>query len=222
MNQEYFIETEKLLFNDKNYTPNELSNTWFVQDHIDEEYQFYKLMAYLQRVDNNVDAGFLFQEYKTLKKRYQDLESFQKTYDIVNKDEESKKMVEYIYELPSKSQENCQLDLVVNRSIKLLRNKMWELKTAIVYLKEHIEVINYQIRDRRKKLHIYIEMCNCNMFEHYTLSKNGVLDYIGSFRNEKVFVDDKENNIIEVKTNVALNSKGVIIPYIIETTLSRN
>jgi len=199
MQVEYFIDTEKITITDNNYEPNVFPNTWFVQEPIDIEHKHWKLLAYLKRIDTNVKKGFLFQEYETLEKRYKDLESFISTYEIVNKDKESEKLFDYIYELHGKTP--------------------LELKTAITFLKESIRIVRKEIRDKRKNLHIYIEMCNCSIIEHYVVTKKGKVQYNGSFHSELKYVDDDENNVVEIKTDMALNSKGMIIPYVLKVML---
>lgn len=219
MQVEYFIDTEKITITDNNYEPNVFPNTWFVQEPIDIEHKHWKLLAYLKRIDSNVKKGFLFQEYETLEKRYKDLESFISTYEIVNKDKESEKLFDYIYELHGKTPKLKELDTIVERSIKRLREKYLELKTAITFLKDSIRIVRKEIRDKRKNLHIYIEMCNCSIIEHYVVTKKGKVQYNGSFHSELKYVDDDENNVIEIKTDMALNSKGMIIPYVLKVML---
>lgn len=220
MNKEYFIDTEKITITDKNYIPNEFPNTWFVQEPIDVEHKHWKLLAYLKRLDDNVKKGFLFQEYETLEKRFKDLESFISTCEIVNKDKESEKLFEYIYDLPSIPLD--EIDVIAERSVKRLQKKYYELKNIITFFDGHINVIRKQIVDRRKNLQLYIELCNCGIIEHYTLSKSGVVDYLGSFYSPTPYVEDDSNNVIEVKSSIALNSKGVIIPYVVKFNLSKN
>jgi len=222
MSTEYFIEYEKVTIEDKNYKPNDFPNSWFVQQPIDEEHKHWKLLAFLQRVDENVKNGYLFQEYDTVEKRYKDLESFVSTYEIVNKNKESEKLFNYIYELPSSAKELKVVDMVVKNSLKQLKQKFMELALAITYLKDNILIVRKEIRDGRKNLHVYIEMCNCSIIEHYTISKKGNIDYLGSFPLKTPFVSDLENNFIEVKTNISLNSKGVILPYLIRFNLSKS
>jgi len=222
MNTEYFIDTEKVSFTDKNYIVNEFPNTWFVQKPIDIEHKHWKLLAYLQRVDDNIKKGYLFKEFETLEKRYKDLESFVSTYEIVNKDKESEELFNYIYELPSAELEFKEIDEIAKRSVKKLKQKFLELSLAITFLKNNISIVRKEIRDRRKNIHIYIEMCNCDIIEHYTVSKKGKIDFLGSFRSTTKFVEDEENNLLEVKTSIALNSKGVIIPYLLKINLSKN
>tara|TARA_Y100000389_G_scaffold32999_1_gene28074 strand:- start:3180 stop:3842 length:663 start_codon:yes stop_codon:yes gene_type:complete len=219
MASEYFIDTEKITIKDKNYEPNIFPNTWFVQEPIDIEHKHWKLLAYLKRIDTNVKKGFLFQEYETLEKRYKDLESFISTYEIVNKDKESEKLFDYIYELHGTILKLKDLDIIVERSAKRLREKYVELKTAITFLKDNIKIVRKEIRDKRKNLHIYIEMCNCSIIEHYVVSKKGKVHYEGSFHSELKYVDDEINNVIEVKTDMALNSKGITIPYVLKVML---
>lgn len=219
MTSEYFIDTEKIAIKDNNYEPNVFPNTWFVQEPIDIEHKHWKLLAYLKRIDTNVKKGFLFQEYETLEKRYKDLESFISTYEIVNKDKESEKLFDYIYELHGTTPKLKELDTIVERSIKRLREKYLELKTAITFLKDSIRIVRKEIRDKRKNLHIYIEMCNCSIIEHYIVTKKGKVQYNGSFHSELKYVDDDENNVIEIKTDMALNSKGMIIPYVLKVML---
>ncbi len=161
----------------------------------------------------------MFQEFETLEKRYKDLESFVATYEIVNKDKESEELFNYIYELPSSSVELKELDAIAQRSVSTLKQKYTELKMAITFLKDNISIVRREIRDGRKSLHIYIEMCNCSIIEHYTVTKKGQVTYNGSFHSDVPYVDDEENNLIEVKTGVALNSKGVIIPYLLKFML---
>lgn len=222
MATEYFIETENNNFKDKNYKPNIFPNTWFVQTPIDEEHKYWKLMAYLQRIDNNVNKGYLFQEYYTLEKRYKDLHSFIATYDIVHKDKDSEKLFNYIYDLPDSSLELNEIDKIVSRSINILKKKYLELTMAICFLKDDITIVRKDIRDNRKKINVYIEMCNCGIIEHYTLTKKGVVELVGSFESETKFIEDNINNIIEIKTNRAFNVYGIIIPYLMKFSLSKN
>lgn len=219
MTSEYFIDTKKITIKDNNYVPNVFPNTWFVQEPIDIEHKHWKLLAYLKRIDTNVKKGFLFQEYETLEKRYKDLESFISTYEIVNKDKESEKLFDYIYELRGTTLKLKDLDIIVERSVKKLRTKYFELQTAITFLKDSIKIVRKEIRDGRKNLHIYIEMCNCSIIEHYVVSKKGKVQYNGSFHSELKYVDDDINNVIEIKTDMALNSKGITIPYALKLML---
>ena len=222
MSTEYFIDSEKITFIDKNYNSNILENTWFVQKPIDDEHKHWKLLAYLQRADENIKNGFLFPEYLTIEKRYKDLESFISTFEIVNKDKESEKLFNYIYELPGTAKELKEIDSIVNRSIKTLKRKYLELTATITFLGDHINIVRQDILDGRKNVHVYVEMCNCEIIEHYTISKKGIIDYKGSFHSDVEFVDDTENNVIEIKTDIALHSKGVILPYLIKINLSRS
>lgn len=219
MASKYFIDTQKITINDKNYVPNVFPNTWFVQEPIDIEHKHWKLLAYLKRIDNNVNRGFLFQEYETLEKRYKDLESFISTYEIVNKDNQSEKLFDYIYELEGATPKLKELDVIVERSVEKLRTKYFELQVAITFLKDNIKIVRKDIKDRRKNLHMYIEMCNCSIIEHYIISKKGIVEYQGSFHSELKYVEDEINNVIEVKTDMALNSKGIIIPYVLKLML---
>jgi len=222
MNTEYFIGTDKIIIEDKNYVPNEFPNTWFVEEPIDVEHKHWKLMAYLQRVEQNIDKGFLFQEFETLEKRYRDLESFIASYEIINKDKKSEKLFNYIYELPGTSLELAEIDEIATRSVLQLKKKYLEIKSTITFLKNNISVVRKRILDKRKKLHVYIEMCNCSIIEHYTISKNGKVKYNGSFYSETPFVYDEENNVIEIKTSIALNPLGIILPYLIKFNLVKN
>jgi hypothetical protein len=221
METEYFIETKINKPVDDTYTPNEFPNTWFVENPIDEEHKYYKLMAFLQRIDNNVNNGFIFHEYETLEKRYKDLESFIDTSEIINKDKESEELFNYIYELPSSSIELSIIDSIVTKSIDEMKKKYLELKLTIKYINDNISIVRKEIRDGRKNIHVYIEMCNCGIIEHYTISKKGKVDYLGSFHSTAPLVDDNENNLVEVKTGVSLNSIGIIIPYLKKFSLSR-
>lgn len=220
MNTEYFIETEKIVISDKNYVPNEFPNTWFVQEPIDVEHKHWKLLAYLKRVDENVNKGFLFQEFETLEKRFKDLESYISTCEIVNKDKESEELFEYIYEMPHIPL--GEIETIAERSLARLKKKYMELKSVITFLKDHIAIIRRETRDRRKNLHLYIEMCNCGIIEHYTLSKSGKVEYLGAFHSDIPYVEDDENNLVEVKTDIALNAKGIIIPYLVKFHLSKS
>lgn len=219
MTKEYFINTNKITFKDKKYIPNFLPNTWFVQEPIDLEHKHWKLLAYLKRLDENIKKGFLYPEYELLKKRYKDLESYLSTCEIVNKDKESEKLFSYIYDMKNVNIE--EIEEIVENSLSALQVKYFQLKTVIKFLNQEIKITNKQLRDGRKKLNIYIEMCNCSIVEHYTISKSGHIDYIGSFHID-FFEDNLQDNIIEVKTTTALNSKGIIIPHIIKTNLLMN
>lgn len=221
MSAEYFIDSQKITIDDVQYQENVFPNTWFVQEPIDVEHKHWKLLAYLQRVDINVNKGFLFQEYETLEKRYKDLESFVSTYEIVNKDKESEELFNYIYELPGTDYQLKEIDVIADRSIKRLKKKYLELTMAITFLKDNIHIVRKEIKDKRKNLHVYIEMCNCGVIEHYTVSKKGDIKYLGSFHHTETFVDDDINNVVEIKTTIALNSKGVTLPYLIKILLSK-
>ena len=222
MSTEYFIETKKITFKDKNYKENNLSNVWFAEKRIDEEYQYYKLLAYLQRIDENINNGFLFQEFFTLEKRYKDLESFVINHDIIHKDKESEHLFNFIYELPDYEWKLKEIDAIVDNSYSLLKTKYIELKLAITYLKDYIKVSDKKIIDKRKNLHVYIEMCNCNIIEHYTVSKKGNIVYNGSFYLDTPTVEDNENNYYFIKTDIAMNNKGITIPYLLKIILSKN
>lgn len=218
----YFIDYKKLSIIDEKYNSNVLDNTWFVQNPIDLEHKYYTLMAYLQKVDKNVSNGFLFKEFDTLEKRYKDLESFINTYEIVNKDSESEDLFNYVYGLSSTPDELNEVDEIALNSIDILKEKYTELLLAITFLKDNISITYSEITDRRKPLHLYIEMCNCSILEHYTISKSGKVDYKGSFYSETGLIPESNDNVLEIKTRVSLHSKGTIIPYIVKTILSKN
>tara|TARA_R110000772_G_scaffold40358_10_gene94522 strand:- start:1842 stop:2513 length:672 start_codon:yes stop_codon:yes gene_type:complete len=222
MTTEYFIDAEKISFKSEKYIPNVFPNTWFINPPIDAEHKHWKLLAYLQRIDENISKGYLFQEFYTLNMRYKDLDSFITTFEIVNKDTASEKLFNYIYELPDAGIEMKEVNTIVGNSIKLLKKKYLELTMAISFLKDHIVIENKQIVDGRKNLNIYIEMCSCNIIEHYTMSKKGIVDYKGAFNLDTPLVDIcLDENFIDVKTDVALSANGVILPHLLKFSLSR-
>ena len=214
----YFKSNEK-----NNFIPNELSNTWFLQDPIDEEHKYYILMNYLQKLDINVKNGHIFKEYIQLEQRYEDLVEYVINFNILNRSVESDGLFKNIYTSKNKIDYLRELDNIVLDSIIHIEEKYNELKSVLSYLKDNIIIDRKQIKDKRKKLNLYIEKCNSNILEHYEISKNGCSLYKGSISNTKSVSNEIElSNYIKVNSKIALDSDKLIVPFITNFTLSMN
>lgn len=214
--KKYFIPEKlvkgKLVSTDENYIPNELSNTWFLESPIDYEYKYYKFMAYLQRLEQNIKNGYMFEEFVQLEKRYKDLESFHSSFQIVDKSKNSEKLLNYIYNLPDDSLFVEDIKKITKMALDKMLLVYIDILDKITNIYKNTKIIRNSIIDRRKNINIYIEKCNCGIFEIFQLSKSGKIKYIGHTENNPNN-NSNENLIIIESENAALNCIGEIIPF---------
>jgi len=62
-----------------------LSPIWFIENHIDFEYQKYILLDYLQHVDGLYEQGLLYPIFTEIEYHYKNLESFKTTRELILK-----------------------------------------------------------------------------------------------------------------------------------------
>lgn len=202
----------KFISTDANYIPNELSNTWFIESPIDYEYKYYKLMAYLQRLETNIENGYLFEEFTQLEKRYKDLESFNNSFEIVDKSKNSEKLFNYIYNLPPDSKYVNEVKSIVKMALEKIIIVYVDVVNKITNLYNKTKIIRSSIVDKRKKINVYVEKCNCGIFEMFELSKSGKIEHKGHIENDPTF-NSNENIIVIKSENAAFNCIGEIIPF---------
>ena len=199
----YFTE-EKIKWVDEKYKGNSLENTWFFETPIDFEHKRYKLLAYLNRMEQNIKDGYLIEEFLLFQKRYKDIECFMTTMTIVNSDERSKEMISYIYKVDDFNE----LDNILVFSYDIMKKTYLKLLMEMKFIKDCCQIIETNIVDKRKKINIYIEKNNCSYYEHYIMGKSSIDREI----TKSSFKLDSKENFIFIKSTMAGNTIGSIIP----------
>lgn len=211
----YFTYKKNKSYTDEKYVENELPNTWFIETPIDLEYRYYKLKAYIQRLKKNCSDGYIFNEFITLEARYKDLESFLNTSEIVHEDKESKKLFKYIYNLPETSTHFQEIINISKMGMKELKDVYLDVISEITNVYNHTKILRVDISDKRKNINVYVEKCNCGIWEHYIITKSGTVKECEITEKDPLF---NKENIIVIKTSKAMNTIGSIIPFTLKRT----
>jgi hypothetical protein len=208
--ESYKISNFENLGIDNNYNNKQLSNIWFIENPIDVEYKYYILMDFIQNVEKNVQKGYLYKEYIKLNNIYKDLQCFKTSFDIVNKDTQSEKLIKYIYNLPPSSDKVKEIIKTVDKSLELVSDTYMFLLNKITEFYDNAKVTETFITDRRKSIYFYIEKCNSGIYEIFELKKSGiVIDKGFCNKSEK----PEPDNFIIIETNFAYNSIGTTLPF---------
>ena len=122
----------------------DLRSYWFLQKPIDVEYKYYILMDFLQSVENDLNNKKYSEQIQKINRLYGDLKMFQRFQKFNDRTIKSMSQEELdsIKILMKDSQNNEEVEIIINESIKILDSFM---DTLSPYLKEIGESIKFKI-----------------------------------------------------------------------------
>jgi hypothetical protein len=191
-----------------NYLENNMNRTWFIEEPIDEEHKYWKLLAYFQRMDINIKNGYMISELFSFSRLYQDMREFVENNKLKNQDEQTKTIFENIYKKANTEIKN-EIESIAVSSFVHMSDKYKEIKKMLSLYNDNINIVRQNFPDKRKNTTYYIEKCNCGILEKYILHKNNKLVYDSDLPKQDLQLTNEINYIL-IESNLAFNSFNII------------